>query len=69
MIRRGIGRSGRPGLLGDAPPQPVPRPVSEPVADSRDAVLSALQQLGDLKERRLLTDAEFEAQKARLLGH
>ncbi|MCW2549531.1 MAG: hypothetical protein JWN96_3991 [Mycobacterium sp.] len=69
MIRRGIGRSGRPGLLGDAPPRLAPGPVTEPVADSRDAVLSALQQLGDLKERRLLTDAEFEAQKARLLGH
>ncbi|MGX7678983.1 SHOCT domain-containing protein [Jatrophihabitans sp. DSM 45814] len=33
-----------------------------------DTILTQLTQLGDLKDRGLLTDAEFETQKARLLG-
>jgi hypothetical protein len=113
MIRRGIGRVGRPGLLGTVartavvagtatavsgsvvrhqqkkavgaqeaaayeqqqyapppaqyapPPQYAPAPPQPPGVDD---VLTKLQQLGDLKERGLLTDAEFQAQKARLLG-
>jgi Short C-terminal domain len=57
------------------PPQPqyAPPPQPEylatpPAPASGDDLLDKLQQLGDLKDRGLLTDAEFQAQKARLLG-
>jgi putative oligomerization/nucleic acid binding protein len=89
--RRGLGRAGRPGLLGtvgrtavvagtatavsggvmrhqqqraqeqqEAAAPPPPAPPTD--------VVSQLKTLGDLKDRGLLTDAEFEAQKARLLA-
>ncbi len=56
------------------PPQqyaPPPQPeyvTPPPAAPAGDDLLDKLQQLGDLKDRGLLTEAEFEAQKARLLG-
>jgi Short C-terminal domain len=55
MIRRGKGRSGRPGVLSSVVPP-------------SDPVLTRLQQLGELKAQGLLTDAEFDTQKARLLA-
>ncbi len=115
MLRRPIGRVGRPGLLGTmartavvagtatavsggmvrhqqqraaeqeqaaayeqqqyapqqyAPPPAMTQPVQQVApAAAQDAIVAELAQLGDLKERGLLTDAEFQAQKARLLGH
>ena len=49
-----------------APPQasaaPGPAPSSEP------DTLDQLQRLGDLKEQGILTEAEFSAQKAKILG-
>ncbi|MEV6300621.1 SHOCT domain-containing protein [Actinoplanes sp. NPDC051861] len=47
-----------------APQQPPPPPVEDPMA----AKLEQLKQLGELKQQGVLTDAEFEAQKARILG-
>lgn len=45
----------------DAPPQEAaPAPAADP--------LQQLKELGDLKDRGLLTDAEFAAQKAKILG-
>lgn len=44
-------------------PQPPPRPP-----DDMDAKLAQLKQLGELKAQGLLTEAEFEAQKRRILG-
>jgi hypothetical protein len=44
------------------PPPPAPAPAGE------DAVITQLQQLADLKNQGILSDAEFEAQKARILG-
>jgi hypothetical protein len=64
----------------DAPPaepvyqqQPVyapPPAAAPPVAVAAPPVdrLTALQQLGDLKQAGILTDAEFAAEKARILA-
>lgn len=50
----------------EAPPQyaaPPPAPAS-----SGDDVIAQLERLGELRQSGVLTDAEFAAQKARLLG-
>jgi hypothetical protein len=50
--------------------QPVyaaPEPAAAPAADMDDK-LAQLQQLGQLKEQGVLTDAEFEAQKRAILN-
>ncbi|MET8148527.1 SHOCT domain-containing protein [Actinoplanes sp. NPDC049668] len=44
-----------------APPAPAP-------ADSMDDKLAQLKQLGELKAQGLLSEAEFEVQKRRILG-
>ena len=44
------------------PPPPAPAPPGE------DTVITQLQQLADLKNQGILSEAEFEAQKARILG-
>jgi len=47
------------------PPPPPPAPVAAaPVPDK----LAQLQQLGDLKAQGILTDAEFEVQKQKILN-
>ena len=45
----------------------APPPTEEPVGDL-NVKLDQLQQLGALKEQGILTDAEFEAQKAKILA-
>jgi len=45
-----------------AQPQYAPAPAPEP------DTLSQLQKLGDLKAQGILTEAEFQAQKAKILG-
>jgi len=42
--------------------------AATPVADSMTDTLAQLERLAELKERGILTDAEFEAQKQKLLG-
>lgn len=57
-----------------APPQPVAPPPVAPQAPPpagagvNDALLAQLTQLGDLHGQGVLTDAEFAAAKAKLLG-
>ena len=55
----------------EAPPPPPPPPIqnAEPPAatDTRD-MLGQLQQLGELRDSGVLTEAEFEAQKAKILS-
>jgi hypothetical protein len=46
--------------------QPAPPPP--PAAPAQDDVIAQLQQLAQLKEQGILTDEEFAAQKARILG-
>ena len=40
----------------------------EPAAPSMDEAIAQIKQLGELKDQGLLTEEEFAAQKARLLG-
>ncbi len=47
------------------PPPPAPAAAEAPSMDDK---LEQLKQLGELKTAGVLTDAEFEAQKARILA-
>ncbi len=49
-----------------APPPPAPAPAAPGI--SMDEKLAQLKDLGALKEQGILSDAEFEAQKARILA-
>jgi uncharacterized Zn finger protein len=48
--------------------QPGPAPAPAPAAAPQTDVVSQLQGLADLKAQGVLTDAEFQAQKAKILG-
>ncbi len=48
--------------------QTVPQAAPVAPAPSSESVIQQLQQLGDLKAQGVLTEAEFEAQKAKLLS-
>lgn len=53
------------------PPQqyaPPPAPAPAAASSSSDDLIAKLQQLGELRDQGILTDAEFEAQKAKLLA-
>lgn len=53
------------------PPQYAPAPAAPappPAAPSQADVITELKQLGELRDSGVLTDAEFAAQKAKLLG-
>ncbi len=50
-----------------AAPQPAP-PPPQPAAAPQVDVIGQLKQLAELKEQGILTEAEFAAQKAKLLG-
>src|SRR6185437_482639 len=49
----------------DAPPQYAPPP---PASDPMQDKLDQLKQLGDLKDQGVLSDEEFQQQKARILN-
>ena len=49
------------------PPAPQPQYAAPPAAPSTDDRLAQLQQLGQLRDAGVLTDAEFEAQKGKIL--
>jgi hypothetical protein len=48
--------------------QQYAQPPPPPAGTATDTKLDQLQQLGELKQQGVLTDAEFEAQKARILA-
>ena len=50
------------------PPPPPEQPPEQPAAPAESDMLSQLQQLGQLKEAGVLTEEEFAAQKAKILG-
>jgi hypothetical protein len=54
----------------EAPPQPVPSAQPPPAqsADDMSSRIDQLKQLGELKAQGVLTEAEFEEQKRRILG-
>ena len=45
-----------------------PPPQAAPAQDDMDDKIAQIKQLGELKEQGLLTEAEFQAQKTRILG-
>ena len=49
------------------PPEPAPAPAPAPAAAEPD-VATQLQQLAQLHEQGILTDEEFSAKKAQILG-
>ncbi|MFK3731846.1 SHOCT domain-containing protein [Streptomyces sp. NPDC088090] len=54
-----------PQAYSAPPPPPAPEPPAE---TSMDAKISQLKELGQLKEQGVLSEAEFEAQKSRILA-
>jgi hypothetical protein len=50
-----------------AEPAPEPQYAESPAAPSTDDKLAQLKQLGELRDAGVLTDAEFEAQKGKIL--
>jgi hypothetical protein len=51
-----------------APPPPVPAPVQTPVPSAMDELMAQLAKLGELNQAGVLTDEEFAAKKADILG-
>jgi hypothetical protein len=51
-----------------APQQAQPLPPPPAAAPSQDDTITQLQKLGDLKAQGILTEEEFAAQKAKILG-
>jgi hypothetical protein len=50
------------------PPQQSYAPAPEPAAPAGDDMITQLQKLGELKTAGVLTEEEFAAQKAKILG-
>jgi hypothetical protein len=55
------------GLTPNAPPPPAPSPFTPPAPQPLDRY-AELQKLGELRARGVLTQEEFEREKARILG-
>ncbi len=56
------------GLADAQVAAPAPAPAAPAPAASESDVIGQLQQLGQLHEQGVLTDAEFATQKAKILG-
>jgi len=56
------------GLAAAQATAPPPAPAAAPSADDADDMIGQLKQLGELHQQGILTDAEFEAQKAKILA-
>jgi|1186.fasta_scaffold71048_2 hypothetical protein len=52
----------------DTAPEPEPEAAPPPPSDSTTDRLEQLKTLGELKQSGVLTEAEFEAQKAKILA-
>ncbi len=50
------------------PPPPPPQAAPAPAASGQTAVIDQLTKLGDLRDRGILTDDEFAAEKAKVLA-
>ena len=65
----GSGRTAAVRTAAAAPPQYAqPQYAQPPAAPSTDDMLEQLQKLGELKKAGVLTEAEFQAQKAKILA-
>ncbi|ORA40004.1 SHOCT domain-containing protein [Mycobacterium aquaticum] len=58
----------QPVAAEHAVPSAGPAAAPPPPAAATDDLLAALERLGNLRDSGVLTEAEFSAQKARLLG-
>src|SRR4051812_14260890 len=76
VSRRQAGRwaeqdAGQQQQYAEPPPQqyapPPPAAPAAPAAPSGDEMIEQLTKLGELRDKGILTDAEFEAQKGKLL--
>ncbi|MBB4983900.1 MULTISPECIES: SHOCT domain-containing protein [Streptomyces] len=71
VSRRQAGRWARqePAPAEQYAPPPPPPPAAAPApADDMSSKIAQLKELGELKEQGVLTEAEFAAQKSKLLG-
>ncbi|MFE1229875.1 SHOCT domain-containing protein [Streptomyces sp. NPDC059442] len=68
VSRRQQGRWAAQSGYQEAPQQPAAPPPAAPAADDMGDKLDQLKQLGELKAQGILTEAEFEEQKRRLLA-
>ncbi|MYQ79626.1 MULTISPECIES: SHOCT domain-containing protein [unclassified Streptomyces] len=55
-------------LAAQQPMAPSPQPAAPPAAAPGEDMIGQLERLAALKQQGILTEAEFEAQKARLLA-
>ena len=71
VSRRQAGRwaaKDQPPAQEQAYPEQQQAPPPQPAPDDMNAKLEQLKQLGELKSNGVITEAEFEAQKRRILG-
>ena len=70
VSRRQAGRWAADAQQQEPEPEagPEPEPEQEAPADSMSDKIEQLKQLGELKSQGILTEAEFETQKQRILG-
>jgi Short C-terminal domain len=52
----------------EAPPPPQAAPAPAPAAPAAESTIDQLKELGELKSQGIITEEEFAAQKAKLLG-
>jgi hypothetical protein len=64
VSRRQADRWSRQGYYDEPEPPPPPAPAAAPAQDP----IEQLKQLAALKDQGILTDQEFAAQKAKILG-
>lgn len=64
---RWAGQEAAPEPQSAPPPAPAPAPSAQ--SGGMDDVIAQLKSLGELKDQGVLTEAEFEAQKQRILAH
>ncbi|MFF9060226.1 SHOCT domain-containing protein [Streptomyces sp. NPDC101213] len=67
VSRRQQGRWAAQQGYGTTPPPAYAEPPAQPPATDMTSKIEQLKQLGDLKAQGVLTEAEFEEQKRRLL--
>jgi len=69
VSRRQAGRWAQQDAQQAAPAQPAPaEPAPAAPADDMSSKIAQLKDLGELKSQGVLSESEFEAQKARILG-
>jgi hypothetical protein len=71
VSRRQAGRwaeQNQPQAQAQTQAAPAPAPAQAPTEPDTNQKLAQLKELGELKTQGVLSEAEFEAQKARILG-